>query len=114
MGLVELDEKLYVRAPPLIDVLIRVPHDHQVPIPAGEDVDQVHLPAGAVLELIHLDVVQPLLPFLTDAGVRLQQAEGKADEIMEVQMLKAITDGVFEFQYVMEDTDFDFVISKKV
>ena len=37
-----------------------------------------------------------------------------SDEIMEVQMLKAITDGVFEFQYVMEDTDFDFVISKKV
>ena len=36
------------------------------------------------------------------------------DEIMEVQMLKAITDGVFEFQWVMEDTDFDFVISKKV
>ena len=36
------------------------------------------------------------------------------DEIMEVQMLKAITDGVFEFQYVMEDTDFDFVISAKV
>ena len=36
------------------------------------------------------------------------------DEIMEVQMLKAITDGVFEFQYVMEDPDFDFVISKKV
>jgi len=36
------------------------------------------------------------------------------DEIMEVQMLKAITDGVFEFQDVMEDTDFDFVISKKV
>lgn len=36
------------------------------------------------------------------------------DEIMEVQMLKAITDGVFEFQYVMEDSDFDFVISKKV
>ena len=36
------------------------------------------------------------------------------DEIMEVQMLKAITDGVFEFQCVMEDTDFDFVISKKV
>lgn len=36
------------------------------------------------------------------------------NEIMEVQMLKAITDGVFEFQYVMEDSDFDFVISKKV
>ena len=36
------------------------------------------------------------------------------DEIMEVQMLKAIVDGAFEFQNVMENTDFDFVISKKV
>ena len=36
------------------------------------------------------------------------------DEIMEVQKLKAITDGAFEFQNVMENTDFDFVISKKV
>lgn len=45
----------------------------------------------------------------------MQEIEGYyGDEIMEVQMLKAITDGVFEFQYVMEDTDFDFVISKKV
>ena len=35
------------------------------------------------------------------------------DELMEVQMLKAITDVVFDFQYVMEDTDFDFVISEK-
>lgn len=36
------------------------------------------------------------------------------NEIMEVQMLKAIVDGAFEFQNVMENTDFDFVISKKV
>lgn len=45
----------------------------------------------------------------------MQEIEGYyGDEIMEVQMLKSITDGVFEFQYVMEDTDFDFVISKKM
>ncbi len=36
------------------------------------------------------------------------------DEIDEVQMLKAITDGVFEFQYVMEDTDFNYVVNKKL
>ena len=36
------------------------------------------------------------------------------DEIMEVQMLKSITDGVFDFQYVMEDTDFDFIINKRI
>ena len=49
---------------------------------------------------------------MTEAMKRIEEYYG--DEIMEVQMLKAITDGVFEFQCVMEDTDFDFVISKKV
>lgn len=37
-----------------------------------------------------------------------------ANELVEVQMLKAITDGVFEFQYVMDDTDFDFTINRKM
>lgn len=49
---------------------------------------------------------------ITEAMKEIEDYYG--DEIMEVRMLKAITDGVFEFQYVMEDTDFDFVISKKV
>ena len=49
---------------------------------------------------------------ITEAMKEIEDYYG--DEIMEVQMLKAITDGVFEFQDVMEDTDFDFVISKKV
>ena len=49
---------------------------------------------------------------ITEAMKEIEDYYG--DEIMEVQMLKAITDGVFEFRYVMEDPDFDFVISKKV
>lgn len=49
---------------------------------------------------------------ITEAMKEIEDYYG--DEIMEVQMLKAITNGVFEFQYVMEDPDFDFVISKKV
>ena len=49
---------------------------------------------------------------ITEAMKEIEDYYG--NEIMEVQMLKAITDGVFEFQYVMEDPDFDFVISKKV
>lgn len=49
---------------------------------------------------------------ITEAMKEIEDYYG--DEIMEVQMLKAITDGVFEFQYVMEDPDFDFIISKKV
>ena len=49
---------------------------------------------------------------ITEAMKEIEDYYG--DEIVEIQMLKAITDGVFEFQYVMEDPDFDFVISKKV
>ena len=49
---------------------------------------------------------------ITEAMKEIEDYYG--DEIMEVQMLKAIVDGAFEFQNVMENTDFDFVISKKV
>lgn len=49
---------------------------------------------------------------ITEAMKEIEDYYG--DEIMEVQMLKAITDYVFEFQDVMGNTDFDFVISKKV
>ena len=36
------------------------------------------------------------------------------DEIVDVQTLRAITDGaVFEFQYVTEDTDFSYTMEKK-
>lgn len=49
---------------------------------------------------------------ITEAMKEIEDYYG--DEIMEVQMLKAIADGVFEFQCAMEDPDFDFVISKKV
>lgn len=48
---------------------------------------------------------------ITEAMQEIEKYYG--DEIMEIQMLKPITDGLFEFQYVMEDTDFNFIISKK-
>ncbi len=49
---------------------------------------------------------------ITEAMKEIEDYYG--DEIMEVQMLKAITDNVFDFQHVMDNTGFDFVISKKV
>ena len=50
---------------------------------------------------------------MADAAKEIEGYYG--DEIMELQMLKAITDGmVFEFQYVMEDTDFDYAITRKM
>lgn len=49
---------------------------------------------------------------ITEAMKEIEDYYG--DEIMEVQMLKAITDGVFDFQSVMEYTDFDFIINKRI
>lgn len=49
---------------------------------------------------------------ITEAMKEIEDYYG--DEIMEVQMLKAITDGVFDFQYAMEDTGFDYVINRKM
>lgn len=49
---------------------------------------------------------------ITDAMKELYDYYG--DEIMEVQMLKAIIDGVFDFQYAMEEDNFDYVITRKM
>lgn len=49
---------------------------------------------------------------LTEAMKEIEDYYG--DDIEEVQMLKAITDGVFDFESVREDTYFDFVVSKKI
>ena len=46
---------------------------------------------------------------ITEAMKKIEDYYG--DEIEEVQTLKAIIDGVFEFQEVMENTDFDFAIN---
>ena len=45
----------------------------------------------------------------TEAMNKIEDYYG--DKIIEVLTLKAIIDSVFEFKHVMEDTDFDFVIS---
>ena len=49
---------------------------------------------------------------ITEAMKEIEDYYG--DDIEEVQMLKAITDGVFDFESVREDTYFDFVVSKKI
>lgn len=38
-----------------------------------------------------------------------------SEKLMEILMLKAIVEApVFEFEYVMEDTDFDFTVNRVV
>jgi hypothetical protein len=48
---------------------------------------------------------------MTEVVTKLEEYYG---ELMDIQTLKPITDYVFEFQHVTDNTDFDFLISKKV
>ena len=48
----------------------------------------------------------------TDATFELEEYYG--DDLMEIQMLKAIMDGVFEFQMASEDKEFNYTINRKL
>ncbi len=85
VGLVEVHQEPHVRAPPFIDVLIRIPHNHQVPVFSGQQLHQAHLYGRAVLKFVHHDIVQPVLPFLPDRLFRLQQVQGKGNQVVEIQ-----------------------------
>jgi len=48
----------------------------------------------------------------TNATSELEEYYG--EDLMEIQMLKAIMDGVFEFQLASEDKDFNYTINRKL
>ena len=87
MLLIEIHQQLYVRPPPLVDILIRIPHDHQIPIHSRQNLHQPHLHGGAVLKLVHHDIVQPVLPLLPHLRIRLQQVDRKGDKVVKIQRI---------------------------
>ena len=85
--LVEVHQQLYVGSSPFIDILIRIPHNHEISIHSGQDLYQPHLHGRAVLKLVHHDIVQPALPLLPHLRVRLQQIDGEGDKVVEIQRI---------------------------
>ena len=85
MGLVKIHQEPHVGAPPLIDILVRIPNDHQVSVFPGQQFHQAHLYGRAVLKFVYHNVVQPVLPFLPDSVLCLQQVQGKGNQVVEVQ-----------------------------
>ena len=57
-----IHQQLHIGATPFVDILIRVAYDHQILVFFRKPVHQLHLRVGAVLKLVHLDIVQPILP----------------------------------------------------
>ena len=61
------------------------------------------------------EIYSGIVPAISMAKATEEIENYYGDELMEFQMLKAITDGlVFEFQFAMEHTKFDYVITRKM
>ena len=90
MAFVKLHKKLHIRAAPLVDILIRVAHDHQIAVLVRQDIHQPHLHRRAVLKLVHHNVIEPVLPLLPHLGILFQQMDRKRDQIMEIQRIRRL------------------------
>ena len=57
MAFVKVNEQLYIRPAPFVDVLVGVADYQQIPMLVAEYVDKLHLTLRAVLELVDLYIV---------------------------------------------------------
>ena len=83
--LVEVQQVAHVSPAPGVDGLVGVAHHEQVLVVAGQHLHELVLQAVDVLELVHHDVLEPLLPFEQDVGVLLEQVQHEHDEVVVVQ-----------------------------
>jgi hypothetical protein len=67
-----------------VHALVGVADDHQVPVAAGQQLDQVVLGAVGVLVLVDHQVREPALPPRPDVRVVPEQLDGPDDEVVEV------------------------------
>jgi hypothetical protein len=85
----ELEDVADVGAAERVDRLVRVPHDHDVPVLFGQELEQPVLRVVRVLVLVHEDVAERLLPALLRLGEPLQDLDGQHQEVVEVDRVRA-------------------------
>ena len=84
MMLVEIQEILHVRTAPGVDGLVRIAHDEEVMVVGAQHFHEPVLQRVDVLELVDLDVHEPLLPLLRDVRMLLEDVETQDDEIVVI------------------------------
>ena len=84
MMLVEVQQILHVRTAPGVDGLVRIAHDEEVMVVGAQHLHEPVLQRIDVLELVDLDVHEPLLPLLRDVRMLLEDVETQNDEIVVV------------------------------
>jgi hypothetical protein len=86
----EIEDVPDVGASECVHTLVRIPDDHQVPVLAGEKLEQAVLGVVGVLVLVDEDVPERLLP----AGERLRKAledfDGEHQQVVEVHRVAVV------------------------
>ncbi len=70
---------------PLVDGLVRVAHDEQVPVLGAQPLDKVPIVQVAVLGLVHHNVVELRLPVLAGVREMVQDVFGDVHQVVKVQ-----------------------------
>ena len=84
MGFIEIHQQLYIGSAPFINILIRVAYDHQILVLFRKPVHQLHLRVGAVLKLVHLDIIQPILPLLQNLRTPVKNVQHEIQKVVEI------------------------------
>jgi hypothetical protein len=88
--LLEIEDVFHVGAAPSVDRLVIVADDADILAIAGEESHKLELSVVRVLILVDDDVAKALLPTLEDIGATLPKADDLANQIVEVERLKAL------------------------
>ena len=82
--LLEGEDVLYRRAAELVDALVVVADDADVPVPSGEEAREQVLEVVGVLILVNEYIFELPLIVLADVGVLLQEPHGVVQQVVEV------------------------------
>ena len=83
-SLVKIEQKFHIGATPGVDRLVGIADDEKIFVIIAEHHHEVILQLVDILKLVDHDIFQPLLPFLTDRRIVLENVERKFDEIVVI------------------------------
>ena len=70
---------------PFIDSLVRIPDDKDIAAALSHDADNLPVGGIAVLRLIHLDIIDKVLPVVSCIIESVEYIERKKDQIIEIE-----------------------------
>ena len=81
----ETDEQVRPGAAPLVDGLVGIADDEQVPVLRAQPLHEVPVVGVAVLGLVHHDVIQLVLPPGAGVGELVEEIDRQVHQVVEVQ-----------------------------